>query len=674
MNPWHQLPFLRLFIPLLAGILLGNRGVFNFSWIPIGLIFLCFLQGLMIWFHKNLFPYSLRWIPGIILSVFFMMSGIATAFIKYAPYSKDYYGRITQEDCRQSWVVRIIGPVHTKGKYIKTTANVEYLLDNMKPAPVEGLITLSFKDTAHAANLSKGDLLLLHTKLRRISGPSTPFSFDYAKFSSNKGILYQAFLSNTEWKIIKKNKRFSLRQQAWQWQQYLVGIMKELSMDKDEESVGCAMLLGYTDGFGQELQGAYSRAGVTHILSVSGLHVGLVFVIFNHVLFFLNKNRTQKIIKTLLLIILTWLYALLTGLAPCVQRAAFMFSLLIVGQVLTRKNTMINTLAASAFILLIINPVNIYDYGFQLSYLAVTGIVCIEPVLSPLLIINNRFANKLWKLVTVSLAAQLATAPIALYHFHQFPTWFIPANLVVIPLSTLVMYLGIGLLVATPLPMLQFIFKIAFTYSVKFMNWAILLTDHLPLTVIEGLYPSQSGVVFSYILIFSWVAWMNTALKPWFFILQSALLLLMVSISVHSIRIDKEIRLSFFTLNKQDWCGLSFNRNLILYSGKKSPADSIITLNKIKPWILRNRINTLCWKNDQLLQENFSAVRSKPRYLWVRKGDGYSRDLSRMSINKEIIIGGSVAGQQLRNWEEFCHKNNTSCYDIRSKGCMLIKW
>lgn len=673
MNPWHKLPFLRLIIPFLTGILLGIRGIMMFDGIVAVIVTLLFIQLVMVLYHRRLFSFSYRWIGGLLIYVFFLMAGIWRAYENYRPYKPNYYDNYRNPNEKQLWLVKISGPVSIRDKSIRALSDVLYLIDNKSFKKTDGKLMLSMERDSASAALTQGDLVLVKAYLKEIPGPAFPCAFDYARFSANKGILYQVYLRNGDWKLHQRNKAVNLRYMAWKWQQKLVGIIREQSLDRDEQAVGCAMLLGYTDGFGQDLQGAYSRAGVTHILSVSGLHVGLVFIICSRMLFFLNRNKTQKILKIILLILLTWLYCLLTGLAPCVQRAGVMFTFLIIGQSLGRKNNLVNVLFASAFILLFINPSNIFDYGFQLSYLAVLGIVWLEPLIYPMLYIKNKYLDKLWKLTSVTLAAQIATAPMASFHFHQFPTWFIPANLIVIPLSTLVMYLGICLLVTTTLPLISNFFGICFGLSIRLMNFLIGFADRLPLTVIEGLYPDPVNVILCFMFIAFMALWLTTSTKSWALLSLICLLCYSTSLFINSLHNKTSSEMVFFQYNKNDWSGIIHGKSLHLFSSPVALSDSSQVKIKLKQWLLKTRNQSISWHSDSVFHQTSGKKAEKINTVfWLNRK--ISPDKHLVIRPSYLILGGNLTYKIKQKWIWYCECNNIPYQDVRNKGCILLPW
>jgi len=176
-------------------------------------------------------------------------------------------------------------------------------------------------------------------------------------------------------------------------------------------------------------------AGAMHILCVSGLHVGIIYLVISFFLGFLNNTRFNNILKAILLLLTVWAYAIITGLSPSVQRASLMLSVFIIGNLLNRARDTYNTLAISALILLIIDPYLLFNVGFQLSYAAVIGIVTFHQPIYKLLYFKNTIIDKIWSITVLSFAAQMATFPIATYYFHFFPPWFWLTNLFTFPLS-----------------------------------------------------------------------------------------------------------------------------------------------------------------------------------------------------------------------------------------------
>jgi competence protein ComEC len=278
--------------------------------------------------------------------------------------------------------------------------------------------------------------------------------------------------------------------------------MDSLIHDKQANQIAKAILLGQKKNFDKEVSDAYVTAGAMHILAVSGLHVGIVYGFF---FLFIKPYRLKvrkRVVYLSVIILLIWGYALLTGMSPSVMRAATMFSLMALAQMKSRNPSIFNAIALSAVILLLYDPFLIYAVGFQLSYLALTGILVIQPLLVKLWSPTNKVVDYIWQITTVSFAAQLATFPISAYYFHVFPTYFAVANLVAIPGAFLMMAFGVPLMLLIKVPYVSLALAWVTEKLIVLINSLIFWFQELPGSRISDIYLSPA---------FIWVYWLALA-------------------------------------------------------------------------------------------------------------------------------------------------------------------
>ena len=204
---------------------------------------------------------------------------------------------------------------------------------------------------------------------------------------------------------------------------------KENKLEGKEYAVVSALVAGYTDDLDIETMKAFADTGTLHVLSVSGMHVGIIYYVLNLLLLFLSKHRYGNILRVLILLSFLWLYSMITGMSAAVMRSAAMLSFIIVGKSFNRYVNTYNIIAASIFFLLIMNPFTLMDVGFQLSYISVIGIIWLQPHIYSIFDFNTKWKDEIWKVVSVSIAAQIATFPLGIFYFHQFPNYFLPSNL-----------------------------------------------------------------------------------------------------------------------------------------------------------------------------------------------------------------------------------------------------
>jgi competence protein ComEC len=199
-----------------------------------------------------------------------------------------------------------------------------------------------------------------------------------------------------------------------------------------------------------------------------------------------------------------WFYSAITGLSPSVLRASTMFSFIIIAQSFKRYTNIYNTLAASAFLLLVIDPYIIMQVGFQLSYLAVIGIVYLQPKIQEWFSFDNWLLNQIWTITAVSIAAQVATFPLGLLYFHQFPNYFLLSNLLVIPISTIIIYLGIAVFAFAKVSVVVSYLALGFSWSVWLLNASVIWIEQLPFSLLQGISISilETWLLYGLIILF----------------------------------------------------------------------------------------------------------------------------------------------------------------------------
>lgn len=484
MNEIKQIPFFRIALPFIFGIASN-------VWLSLPQNFLIYLT--IFFFIITLFiqiqisgksfeKKSWFGVP-VTLLLFFMGSWIAGNEYKNIGIS------ITSQS-PQTFIATVAEPVSEKAKTIRTFLEFQFVGNSTNFKTTNGKALAYVQKDSAAALLEQGDMIVFKASLQDLKSPQNPNEFDYKKYLSYHKISQQVNIKSGRWKLLAKNHGNILLNYAGKMQRQLTAIITKAGLKGDEYAVASALIIGYTDKIEPDIKKAYSASGAMHILSVSGLHVGIVFIVFNFMLTFLDKIKHGRIIKAIILFLLLWFYAAITGLSTAVVRAAAMFSFVVAGKAFNRHGNILNTIAASAVVILIFNPLYIADIGFQLSYLAVIGIVIFQPAIYNLLHVENWLLEKIWALVAVSIAAQLATLPITLYHFHQFPNYFLLTNIIVIPVSTVVLYLGLALFAASFSDFLLLWLGKALYFSVKFLNETILFIESLPYSIAENIHVS----------------------------------------------------------------------------------------------------------------------------------------------------------------------------------------
>jgi len=393
--------------------------------------------------------------------------------------------------------------------------------DLKKPNSFENLLKIKAVEVSGNWEASSGQVIIYHQaqnpllpgqilKIKQspetIDGPKNPHEFDYRAFLARKGIHFRQFIG-TDFQILDSLS-------AGSSDFFLINLRNQLaerinSQIPDEQSrqIAMALLLGQKQSLDRDLRAGYVQAGVMHILAVSGLHVGIIYALLLALMKPFKLSKKWSRIYLLLVVGMIWLYAFITGLSPSVVRAATMFSLIALGQLRDRKPSVFNILAFSAMLMIVIDPEVIFDVGFQLSYLAVAGIVLIQPLILNWWLPQNRILEYIWQLTAVSLAAQLITFPLSVFYFHVFPTYFLLGNLLILPLAFLIMQVGVPLLFLGWIPVLGTVLGWILSKLIWFQNLLVQLIQLLPFGKIERLTISYSSMILCWFFLLIWAGW-----------------------------------------------------------------------------------------------------------------------------------------------------------------------
>ena len=325
----------------------------------------------------------------------------------------------------------------------------------------------------------KGSRLLVRSTLIPFPQPSFPFEKNWSEYFQAKGIYGSAFIAKNSFVLLNEaavNKNIVYYFHLWQSylaQQLALAMHHGINLD-----VAKTMLLGVKSSIDFETMSVYSSLGAIHILSVSGLHVGLLYAGLSFIFgFLLRKGRYGKILFFILMMILLWAYAGISGFSDPVLRSAWMFSVMLFAKAFLHHQNGINTLAFSCFVLLVFKHMALFEPGFQLSYFAVLGLLLFQQKWASLIKFNFQYkplqfiVSNTWELTCVALAAQIFTWPLIIYYFYQFPNpfWFLLLNPILIVLSTI--SLGIGFFFISASPILVFL-KLDFL-----LRWLGILLD-----------------------------------------------------------------------------------------------------------------------------------------------------------------------------------------------------
>ncbi len=544
---WHEIPFFRLVIPLILGI---ASAIYLDASIPYVWLFILTLTGLVIGFQIFKLPFHLRKINGISILVTLFLLGYQLAIDANQLRQAHHFSNFLAASSKTTFIAQI-EEIPIAGKWTKCKSTVQYL-DSQS---VCGDVILYIKTDSLSQTLQYGDVIAINGYLNKIPLPKNPNQFDYSAYLHFQNIHYQSFVAENSWSLIAKEQGNSFFTTLFHLRKNCLSKLKYY-LSEESYSVGAALILGYREALTDDIQNAYADTGAIHVLAVSGLHVGIIALILKYLLgFMLGKNPKFRAFQPPILITFLWLFAFLTGGSPSVLRADTMFSFVTYGLYINRKNSVYNNLAISAFLLLIWNPYLIMAVGFQLSYLAVLGIVYFQPKIAKLWYIKHKLLRYFWLLTTVAIGAQIGTLPVSLYYFHQFPLLFMLSGVIVIPAASLILGLGILTIISSFIHVsIGQPFGWLLDKVIWLMNQLIFQIQKIPINKVEGIHVDTWMMLLIFGCIFGLIYTIQIKANKrgkGILISLSALLVLVATASFRAIESQRQQEITVYSIYKK---------------------------------------------------------------------------------------------------------------------------
>lgn len=701
----HLFPMVRILLPFMAGIILctvisPSAGIPMPIWISL----------LLITIVTAFFPFKkIRQFKqqffGIAASIFLFVSGYNSVLFHKEILRPDHFSKTQSSGI---FIAVVNEPLQEKNHSFKTILKVKALKKGNVLVKAEGLVLTYFAKDSAKKPPAEGSTITFSASIQPISPPQNPGSFDYRRYMANNNVYHQVYLINSSWQLLENPHGFNLVRTAHKISHKFVSILHDNGLKAREFAVASALIMGQSDMLDNETLQAYSGTGVMHILSVSGLHVGVIFIIISFLLRFMKSKGGQLYLKTAIILFTIWAYALLTGMSPSVLRSAAMFTFISFGTASNRYVHIINSLAVSAIALLLYNPLMINNIGFQLSYIAIIGIVFINKPIADLWSPKNRIAEYIWGLIAVSIAAQVATAPLAMFYFHQFPAYFIPANMVAIPLSFLAIYSGVAVLAFSSIPTISNILGLITNYLLFALNSSVGFIEKLPFSVLHISSVFTTETILIYLIIISIIIFLSFKRKEWFFAMLSVTLLLAISFSSTEMKRQKQQKIIFYAAGKQSAVGFAKGEQQILLADSVLIKDQIATkfqlagtqtlfgiktdkaiaLDTLRNEYskfpvafnsLRNMGNYFLFRDKRIaiidtITKPAGKITELPvDYLWIRKNTSFKmNELLKLYKPGIVIIDGSISIYKTEKWLSELKKTGIRAHSLKSMGALIV--
>lgn len=577
---------LKLLLPLMLGVILAFYCpiVFSIKW-PILLLLLLVVLTLPV-VSKQFFQ---RAAFGVISTISFFVLGVFLVGIHTNRWHSNYFANAitNQNDVFQ---VEVLEVPEIKVNSVKCFVNVSAV--NEQTTIGKSLIYI--EKTPRSLHIKYGDILYLQGNFVDVVPNGNPKEFDYSRYLRIHNVTHQSYVRDNEWGQVHYagNAFFT---GIYNLREYLGGVLDKSGMSENNLMVARALILGEKSSLDRETLRTFSSAGAMHVLAVSGLHVGIVMLLFSFLLKPIKRLPKGRLLFVLLVVLCIWFYALITGMSSSVLRAAVMFSFVIVGKELERENSVYQSIMVSAFILILIEPLIIFQVGFQLSYLAVLGIVFLQPKIYNLFYTKYYLLDKVWQISSVSIAAQLATFPLGLYYFHQFPNFFMISNLIVIPLAFAILIMGMVYFAFFWIPGLGYMCFLLLDGLLTVLNKGVKWVEELPYSIYWGVSIHWFEVFWLYVIIvMGAVAFINRKSK-WLLTSLGLIVLLLVFNIAEKNYINSTNQLVIYNVNKATAIDLFYGGKNIFIADEELIADDDKLLFHVKHnWFYRSGNEEAC--------------------------------------------------------------------------------
>ena len=687
---WKKAPFIRLLLSMMAGIFLQWHFQINLQllWIILSIAIILSAAFFFIPIFKR---YTFNSLNGTIICLVFAGIGALLTWQKDIRHDHNWIGNIYHGT--DALIVTIDEPLVEKTKSLKANATVSFLQRNDSLIYATGKIILYFKkDTSLLRSLQFGSQIIFKKKLQEIKNSGNPGGFDYKRYSLFNGITHQVYLKPEDFQLLPGKKQSVIRKFIYNSREWVLSNLRENIKGGKEPGLAEALLIGYKDDLDQTLVQSYTNTGVVHVIAISGLHLGLIYWLLLLLFKPLQRTRKTKWISVLLIITGLWLFTLLAGAQPSVLRSAVMFSCLVLGKNMDKKASIFNTLAFSAFILLCINPYWLWDVGFQLSYTAVLSIVIFMRPIYNLFYTKNKIIDFFWKLNAVTLAAQVLTVPVSIYHFHQFPVYFFITNFIAVPLSSVILIGEIILCVISFLPTLALFIGEIVSWLIWLMNICVERVEAIPYSLWDSL---QINVTQAFLIIVAAAAasyWLMEKSKQGFIIVLVVLLIFFTLRTYSIINVNRQQKLIVYNISQKQAIDIIDGQDYLFVGDSSLRADDFVRNFHLKPARILYRLSPVDHISDLSINKNFISYKSK-RILLLNNSVFYSPapamqtiDLLIISQNpkinfsklskafeiKQVVFDGTLSPWKVNSWKKDCDSLHIPYYDVVTHGAFVM--
>ena len=540
-------PFIRLLLSLIAGIILQwyLQLSLHFIFTAAIIISVSLIVFLFLPLQEKFF---FRWLQGIFIMLLFVMLGAVLGYRKNIKNQPGWAGNYYKAGA--PLIITLEEPLTEKNNSYKALSSVNAVEQNNQWQNTKGKILVYFKKDSSVSDLSYGSQIIINAPLQIIANNGNPGAFDYNRYCLFQDITYQVFLKKDQYVVLPQKNINWLQQKLFDIRNATIQTLQKYISGEKEQGVAEALLIGYRNDLDKDLVQAYSNTGVVHIIAISGLHLGMIYGLLLGIFSFFKRYKWTYWLKPFVILFVLWAFTLVAGAVPSILRSAVMFSFIVTGEAINRKSNMYNTLAASAFCMLVYNPFVLWDVGFLLSYAAVISIVTFMQPVYRWLYFQNKLLDKIWALTSVTISAQVLTVPIVIFYFHQFPNLFLLTNFIAVPLSGLILYAEILLLCISFISSVAHFIGTILSMLIKTMNLFIEHMNSLPFAVWNKIQVNivQTWLLYGFIIMVC--IWLSHKSSKAFLVSLAFLTGFIVSVSIDIIQRNQQQKIIVYNVPK----------------------------------------------------------------------------------------------------------------------------
>ena len=546
--------------------------------------------------------------------------------------------------------------------------------------PASGkLIVYQEKDSLIEA-FSLGQKIITAAPLFPIDEPRNPGAFSYKKYLENLAVYGQLEL-NTKNALGLKSTETSLQNRMAHLRKLLLSKIENSTLRNESKGILKALLLAERKAIGEEQIEDYARAGVLHLLALSGLHIGLLVELLLLLLSPLLWFRYGSVFRLSIILSVLWLFAFFVGLPASVVRAVTLFSFLTVGRFIHQGKNTFHLTVVSFLVLLVAYPPFLRQIGFQFSFLAVFGILWIHPILQRFWNPKIGWVKKYWQWTTVSLAAQMAVGPLSVFYFHQFPSLFLISNLLIIPFFGVFLFLVMAVFLMLLLDLIPHFIAMFFDGTVQLLNGTVSWIAQNDPFLLNQLYLSVPILLGLYLFLFFVVLSLEKKRFPQWVGTAISFLILLSLIQLEQEKTTNERAFWIFHSHRESSYGYfksgvfyhhssnpdknrrilsDFANSRLLYRLEKLPVENFFSEDQFHLFILDN-------------EKRYTLPNYSPTHILLRNDPKINLDrLLQIHQPQLVVADGSNSPWTVSRWEKSCKKYTIPFYDTRKSGALKI--